>query len=78
MTGGLRQRTLLTPAGHPAIDQPRIARQDDIRSEAQTFHDTRPEPFDQRIGAFEQAEHLCDGSLRFDIDLDHASAAAGY
>ena len=55
--GHLRQRALLPPAGHAAIDQPRVARQARVGTEAQALHHPRAKAFDQRIGLIDQFEH---------------------
>ncbi|MNP30813.1 hypothetical protein D3C76_1239050 [compost metagenome] len=34
VAGGVGQRTVLAPAGHPAVDQLRVAREADVRAEA--------------------------------------------
>ena len=75
MAGGLRQRAFLAPAGHAAIDQPRIARQHDVRPESEPLHHAGPKPFDQRIGVGEQFEHLRDRGLVLEVELDDLAAA---
>jgi hypothetical protein len=47
----LRQRPFLTPSGHAAIDQPRVARLHHVRAKAQSLHHAGPEAFDQRVGS---------------------------
>ena len=71
----LRQRAFLAPAGHAAIDQLWIAREHDVRAEAETLHHAGAEAFDQRVGAGEQVEHLRDGGLVLQIELDDLAAA---
>ena len=75
MAGGVRQRAFLAPAGHAAIDQLWIAREHDVRAEAETFHHAGTKTFDQRICAGEQVEDLRDGGLVLQIELDHLAAA---
>ena len=57
MPRGLRQRPVLPPAGHAAIDQRRIGLQHRLRPQPQTLHHARPEPLNQdiRLGAQPQA-----------------------
>ena len=57
MPGGLRQRSVLAPAGHAAVDQLRIACEAVLRSDAQTLGDAGPIGFEQRIGFLAQAQH---------------------
>ncbi len=56
VSGGVRQRPLLTPAGDPAIDEARIACETVIRAEAEPLGHPGTEPLDQRVGAFDQAQ----------------------
>jgi hypothetical protein len=75
MAGGLRQRAMLAPTGHAAIDQSLVAAEDDIRPEAEALHHAGAIALHQRIGAIQQRQHLCDGSLVLEIDLDDLAAA---
>ena len=63
MAGGLGERALLAPAGHAAIDEARVARQDNVRAEPQSFHHARAKAFDQGIGVSKQVQHLRDRFL---------------
>ena len=78
MAGGLRQRAFLAPAGHAAIDQPRIARLHHVRPEPEPLHHAGPKALDQRIGIGEQVEHLRDRGLVLEVELDHLAAAPGH
>src|SRR5690606_9961815 len=60
----LGQRTPLTPARHPSIDQPRIALEHLLRTEPQPLHDTGPETLNQNVSAFAEVKTLYDGRLR--------------
>ena len=75
MAGGLRQRAFLAPAGHAAVDQPRIARQHHVGSEAEPLHHAGTKAFDQRVGVGEQVEHLRDRGLVLEVELDDLAAA---
>ena len=61
VTRRLGQRARLTPAGDPAVDQPRVARETVLGAKAQPLGHPRTEPLDQRVGAFDQAQRqrLC-------------------
>ena len=43
----VRHRAVLAVAGHPAVDQARIARERDVGAEAEALHDAGPEALDQ-------------------------------
>ncbi|MCY1519488.1 hypothetical protein D9M68_542410 [compost metagenome] len=64
------QRTALPPAGHAPVDQLRIARQADIRTEPQALHDARAEALDQHIGTVDQLQQdlVGPGFARVDDD----------
>ena len=50
VAGGLRQRPVLSPAGHAAVDEPRIALGAVGRPEAEPLHHAGPVALDQRVG----------------------------
>ena len=54
--GPLGQRPLLAPAGHPRVDQPRVAGQHLVGTEAEPLQDAGPQTLDQHVGVVEQAE----------------------
>ncbi len=56
MAGGMRKRALLPPAGHPGVDQPRVAGKADVWTQPKAFHDPGPESFDQRVRALRKSE----------------------
>ena len=60
MARGLRQRPVLPPAGHPAIDEPRIAFRAIGWAEAEPLHHAGPVALDQRVGLFDQRHRLLD------------------
>ena len=49
-TGRLRQGPVLPPAGHPAINQPRIGLETDLGPESEPLHHARAKAFDHGIG----------------------------
>ncbi|MNE31618.1 hypothetical protein D3C80_1251950 [compost metagenome] len=75
MPGGLGQRTILAPTGHAAVDQARVARQANIRSEAQALHHAGTHAFDQGVTAFYQAQYGLDAFRAFEINSDGTFAA---
>ena len=51
VAGGLRQRPVLSPAGHAAVDEARVALGAVGGPEAEPLHHARPVALDQRVGA---------------------------
>jgi hypothetical protein len=75
MTRGLRQRSRLSPSGHSAVNQPRIAREHDLGAKAKTFHCARPETFNQRIGLCDEFARKRNSFGTFEIDGDRWARA---
>jgi hypothetical protein len=64
--------TVLTPAGHPAVDQGRVSRQDRLGPQAQPFHYPRAEPLDQDVGRRREVQDDA-GSVRvLEVNRDRA------
>ena len=49
--GGLGERPVLPPAGHPPVDEPRIVLEQQVRPEPEPLHHAGPEPLDQPVGS---------------------------
>ena len=64
----MAERTLLTPAGHTAEHQLGVARQTVLRSEPQTFHNPRPEPFDEHVTTRHEPQDHLHPARRLEID----------
>jgi hypothetical protein len=60
------------PAGHPSVDQLRIACEALRRPESETFHDTGSHPFDQTIRAIHQSQHRLDRTWVLEIQRQRA------
>ena len=75
MTRGIGQRTGLAPAGHPAIDQPRIDGHAIVRPQAQLFHHAGAEPFEHSIGLRDQLEKNSAIPRRFQVERNRPFAA---
>ena len=73
MAGALGQRTVLAPAGHAAINQPRVARQADLGAKPQTFHHAWAEALDQAVGLGHQGQHRVNRRRVFEIQRDRAA-----
>ncbi len=68
VAGGAGPRALLSPAGDPAIDQPRVAREDNLGAKPQPLHDAGPQALDQRIGPLEQRERVLPPRLALEVE----------
>ncbi|OEV23531.1 hypothetical protein AN220_24090 [Streptomyces nanshensis] len=77
MPGPRGQRSVLAPAGHPAVDQPGVAGQADIGADAEAFGDAGPEPLHEHVGAFDQGERRAGSGLLFEVQQHGALVAVG-
>ena len=71
---GLRQRPMLAPARHSAVDQPRVATRDRLRPQPQALHDARAEAFHQDVGRLQQLQHLLDAGGVLEVGLHHRAS----
>jgi hypothetical protein len=72
---GARQRALLAPAGHAAVDQPGIALHAGRWAEAEPLRDARAECLEQRVGAFRELQQSLDAGVLPEIERDGLAAA---
>jgi hypothetical protein len=70
----VRQRPVLPPAGHPAVDETRVAGEAVIGAEAQPLGDAGTEPLDQRVGAFDKAQ--CESLAVRTLQVERQGSAA--
>jgi hypothetical protein len=75
VAGGGGERAVLAPAGHPAVDQPRVASQAVVRAEAEPLRRTGPETFDQHVGGGHQVEDGGDRVGVLEVERDARPAA---
>ena len=69
---------VLAVAGHPPVDEPRIARvQDVVGPEAQPLHHPRPEALDQGVGALAQAQQRLAARRGLEVERHRLAPAAG-
>ena len=66
--------TVLAPAGHAAVDEPRVAGEAHVGTDAEPLGDAGPEPLDQRVGPLDQAQHGLDALGVLEVDADRAPA----
>ncbi len=77
MPGPLRQRPVLAPAGHPPVDQLRVAGEAGVGPDAEPFGDAGAVPLDEDVGAFDQVEDAVGAALGLEVDEDGALVAVG-
>ena len=75
VTGGLRQRPLLPPAGHAAVHELWIGLEAFVRPEAKALHHAGPEAFDQCISFRHQLPGDLDVRGLLQVERDRAAAA---
>ena len=75
MAGGVRERSVLAPAGHPPVDEARVPGEADVRSDAEPFGNTSPEPLEQRVGPLRQAQHDLDAFRHLEVDGNRAASS---
>jgi hypothetical protein len=68
------QRTLLAPAGHPAVDDLLVARPAVLGAEAEPFGDPRAEALDEDVALGDQVEHERDALGALEVDGERALA----
>ena len=73
--GDLRQRPVLAPAGHAAVNKTRIARVAFGRPQPEPLHDTGAKAFDQHVGIRHDVEHLLRCASRAQVDAQRAAPA---
>lgn len=77
VVGPLGERPVLAPAGHPPVDEPRIAGQRRVGTDTEAFGDARPVALDQDVGALDQIEHPGGSVLGLEVDEHGAFVAVG-
>ena len=67
-SGGVR--TLLAPAGHPAVDQSRVAGQTVLRPDPESLGHAGAEPLQHRVGSVHKRQHRLEPASRLEVDAD--------
>ncbi len=75
VAGHLRPRSVLAPAGHPAVDQPRVAGQARVGAEPEPLGRAGPQALDQDVGALDEPQHRLDGGRLLEVEGDARAAA---
>ena len=74
VSGRVGKRAGLPPAGHPAVDQPRIAGQALVRTEPESFGGPRPHALDQDVRGLDQLEDGLDCGRVLQVERDAGAA----
>lgn len=75
--GPFRERAVLAPAGHPPVDELRIAGEAGVRAHAEAFGDPGPVPLDQHVGALDEVQDGVRAGRVLEVDEDGALVAVG-
>ena len=75
VTRRVRVHAGLTPTSHTSEHQSRIAGQADVGTNAQTLHDTGPEPLDQCVGRLDQSQQRLHAFGVLQVDGDVATSS---
>ena len=70
----LREWAVLPPAGHPRVDQTRVAREQVVRSDAEALGDAGPERLHEHVGSIGQTPYDVRAAGRLEVDGDRAAA----
>ena len=76
VAGGLGQRAVLAPAGHPAVDQPRVAGQALVGADAEPLGDAGAHALDEHVGLRDELHERREGVGVLEVHR-HARPAAG-
>ena len=75
VSGRVSDGTFLPPSRHAAVDEPRVAGEAFVGTEAEPFGDAGPEAFDEPLRLGHEAEHGLASGLALHVDGDRAPAA---
>jgi len=75
VAGSGAERSALTPAGHAAVDESRVARQHGLGPQAEALHDAGAKALDERIRARDELERGLRARGRLEIERHRAPAA---
>ena len=75
VAGARRERAVLAPAGHAAVDELRIRGEQDVGTEAEALHHARPEAFDERVRLLREQQRGGDAVFRLEIQRHGAAPA---
>ena len=74
--GRLGQGAVLSPAGHPGVDQPRVAGQALVRSDPQPLGGAGPHALDEDVGGVEETQQCGAAVVVLEVQDDAALAAS--
>lgn len=71
------ERPVLAPAGHPPVDELRIAGEAGLRSDAEAFGDAGAVALDEDVGAFDEVQNAGRSLVALEVQDDGALVAVG-
>ena len=71
----VRERAVLAPAGHPAVDQPRVAGQAVVGAEPEPLGGAGAHALEQHVGVLDEREHGLDRLGALQVERDARPAA---
>ncbi|CAI4175040.1 hypothetical protein CCOS2040_28540 [Streptomyces albidoflavus] len=77
VSGAVGERAFLAPAGHPAVDQARVAGEAGVGADAKAFGDAGAVSLDEDVGALHQVQDAGGAVLGLEVDQDGALVAVG-
>jgi len=75
VASGVRQRPVLAPAGHPAVNETRVAPEAVLGTEAEPLGDAGAETLDQCVGALDEAQGESPSFRALEVERQGAAAA---
>ena len=75
MTGSRRHWSVLSPPGHAAVDERRVAGHACLGSNAKPFDDAGAEAFEDDVGLLSETKHRFDSVRRLHVDGDRLAVA---
>ncbi|CDZ87227.1 hypothetical protein RHRU231_230055 [Rhodococcus ruber] len=64
---GMREGSVLAPSGHPTVNELRVARPAFCWTDTETFGDTRPVPFDEKVRSLDHCQQGCHGLRSLEV-----------
>ncbi len=76
VTGRLRERAVLAPAGHPAVDEPRVAGETVVGAEAEPLGDAGAVALEEDVGLLDEGERGREPVGVLEVEDDGGATAA--
>jgi len=78
VAGGVAERALLAPAGHPPVDQLRVALQALLGADPEALGDAGAEALDEDVGLLDQAQDDLAARVALEVDGHGALGPVGH